>query len=299
VGGTAIGELCPQWAGRLGLGPGVVVASGTVDAHTGAFGAGVRPGILVQILGTSACSVMVSPRPGGTSRPIRGICGQVDGSVIGGFEGYEAGQSAFGDVLAWFRDLLLWPQENLAGTEEKVLGRDCLFSALEAAAAKNRPGASGLIALDWFNGRRSPDEDPARRGLIAGLSLGAKAPELYRALIESLAFGSRAIVERFREEGVAVGSVVATGGIARKSELVMQVMADVLGMRIGVPSSEETVALGAAMFAATAAGLYPDALSAQAAMASPIGKILLPDSSRGVIYDGLYRRYLELGSRLC
>lgn len=296
VGGASVGRLCPRWAARLGLEASVVVAAGTVDAHTGAFGAGIRPGRLVQILGTSACDILIGPLPEAEERPIRGICGQVDGSVIGGYAGYEAGQSAFGDVLAWYRDLLLWPSENALGQERKLLGRDSLFSSLEEAARGIEPGVTDLVALDWFNGRRSPDDDPGCRGAIAGLGLGSCAPAIYRSLIESLAFGSRAIVDRFKEEGLAVEGVIATGGIPRKNRLLMRIMADVLGMEIAVPSSDQTVALGAAMFAALAANLHPDALSAQEAMASPLGDRYQPDPGTAAAYSRLYRRYRELGA---
>jgi L-ribulokinase len=298
VGGEPCGRLCPEWAGRLGLETSTVVGVGTVDAHTGALGAGIAPGVLVQILGTSACDILIGPEPRGREKPIPGICGQVDGSVLGGFIGYEAGQSAFGDVLAWFRDLLLWPLKNASNQGGCCLFPDSLLPLLETAASRAAPGSSGLLAVDWFNGRRSPDDNPSLKAALSGLGLGCDAPAIYRALLESLAMGSRAIVERYRGEGLRIEKAIATGGVARKSGLAMQIMADVLGMRIEVAASDQAVALGSAMFAGVAAGLYPDALAAEAALGSGSDLSYVPDPERTVFYEGLYRRYCRLGAFL-
>ena len=301
---AAFGRLCPEWAKRLGLSTDVVVTVGAFDAHIGAVGGDVAPGTLLKIMGTSTCDVMMGPRPVaagsgvGKEKLVAGICGQVDGSVVAGMIGYEAGQSAFGDVFAWFRRLLAWPALALPGLgfgkAEDI--EDKLLPALEAEAAKIDPAASGLVALDWLNGRRTPDADQALTGAIAGISLGTDAPAVYRALVESAAFGSRAIVERLRAEGVKVERVAAVGGVARKSPLVMQISADVLGMEISVSASDQSCALGAAMFAATAAGLYPDALTAQAAMRAPVERVYKPDSARRAVYDGIYKKYQALGA---
>jgi len=255
-------------------------------------------------MGTSTCDMTVGPKPSGTEVPVKGICGQVDGSIVPGLIGYEAGQSAFGDVYAWFRDLLLWPLEKVL---PEVLGHDAaaraagavaemLIPALEKAASAVDPEDSGLVALDWLNGRRTPDANQLLKGGIAGLSLGSDAPRVYRALVAATAFGARAIVERFREEGVAIDGIIGVGGVAKKSPLVMQVTADVLGMPIAVPAGDQSVALGAAMFAATVAGLYPNVSAAQKAMAAPVEKTYEPEAARTAVYDRIYTAYRAFGA---
>ncbi len=295
---SVFGKLCPEWAKRLGLSTEVVVSVGAFDAHIGAVGGDVAPGTLLKIMGTSTCDIMIGPKPNGSEKLVAGICGQVDGSVVKDMIGYEAGQSAFGDVFAWFRKILAWPtRAGLAGAPGDASAlEDKLLPALEAEAAKIDPSESGLVALDWHNGRRTPDADQALTGALAGISLGTDAPAVYRALIESAAFGSRAIVERLRSEGVAVERVAAIGGVARKSPLVMQICADVLGMDISVSANDQSVALGGAMFAATAAGIYPDALSAQAAMRAPVERVYKPDPARRAAYDKIYLKYKALGA---
>jgi L-ribulokinase len=293
---TPFGKLSPEWSKRLGLSNEVVVSVGAFDAHIGAVGGDVAPGTLLKIMGTSTCDIMIGPKPSGAEKLVRGICGQVDGSVVKGMIGYEAGQSAFGDVFAWFRKILAWPARALPGLGDPQAIEDKLLPALEAEAAKIDPAESGLVALDWHNGRRTPDADQALTGALAGISLGTDAPAVYRALIESAAFGSRAIVERLRSEGVKVERVAAIGGVARKSPLVMQICSDVLGMDISVSANDQSVALGGAMFAATAAGLYPDALAAQAAMRAPVECVYRPDPSRRAAYDKIYLKYKALGA---
>jgi L-ribulokinase len=295
---AVFGKLAPEWAQRLGLSTDVVVSVGAFDAHIGAVGGDVAPGTLLKIMGTSTCDIMIGPKPRGPEKLVAGICGQVDGSVVKDMIGYEAGQSAFGDVFAWFRKILAWPtRAALAGNPADASAlEDKLLPALEAEAAKIDPTESGLVALDWHNGRRTPDADQALTGALAGISLGTDAPAVYRALVESAAFGSRAIVERLRSEGVAVERVAAIGGVARKSPLVMQICADVLGMDISVSANDQSVALGGAMFAATAAGIYPDALAAQAAMRAPVERVYKPDPVRRAAYDKIYLKYKALGA---
>jgi L-ribulokinase len=301
------GRLCPEWAARLGLPAGIPIAVGAIDAHFGGVGGGARPGWMVMVVGTSTCDMIVGQKPQGEEKPIRGICGQVDGSIVPNMIGYEAGQSAFGDVYAWFRDLLLWPLENLLpGLEAGNLSPQVkdelkkeiaqkLLPAIEAEAEKLDPAESGLIALDWFNGRRTPDVDAGVRGAVTGLTLGTNAVKLYRALAEATVFGVRAIVERFRKESIAIEGIYAVGGVARKSSMVMQIVADVLDMPINVLKNDQSVALGAAMFAAVVAGLYPDIPAAQKALCSPVERVYTPNPSRVKTYDTLYARYLELG----
>jgi L-ribulokinase len=219
--------------------------------------------------------------------------------------GYEAGQSSFGDVYAWFRDMLLWPAETLLAAIEGIDGAagekilrgfaGKIIPALEKAAESIPPGSSGIVALDWLNGRRTPDANQRLTGAVAGLSLGSDAPRVYRALAEATAFGARAIVERFREEGIAIDGIIGIGGVARKSPFVMQLLADVLNMPISIPASDQAVALGAAIFAAVAAGLYPDIPSAQSAVCSPIEKTYTPNGDLTPVYDSLYKKYRALG----
>jgi L-ribulokinase len=262
---------------------------------------------MVMVAGTSTCEMIVGPRTEGLEKPIRGICGQVEGSIVPGMIGYEAGQSAFGDVYAWFRDLLLWPLETLLpGAEAGALSPQArenlkreiagkLLPRIEEEAEKLEPAESAPLALDWFNGRRSPDVSGRVKGALTGLGLGAGAVKLYRALVEATAFGARAIVQRFREEGIAIESVYAVGGVARKSSLVMQTLADVLNMPIQVRKSDQAVALGAAMFAAVVSGLYPDIPAAQRALCPAVEKAYIPNPARLKIYDTLYGRYRALG----
>ncbi len=296
---TSAGGLTEEWARKLGLKPGIAVAVGAFDAHMGAVGGGIQEGSLVKIMGTSTCDVMVAkPRTIG-ARCVAGICGQVDGSVVPGMIGIEAGQSAFGDVYAWFKNLLMWPLEGSkapaalrAGLEKGLLDR------LAAEAVKVDPADSGLIALDWLNGRRTPFADQTLKGAIAGITLGSTAPRIYRALVEATAFGSRAIAEQIRKEGIRISDVIAMGGVAKKGGFVMQVTTDVLGMPIKVAASEQCVALGAGMLAAVAAGIHPTTQEAQKRMASGFDAKYTPDRKRAALYTKMYSSYLDLGKRL-
>ena len=224
---------------------------------------------------------------------VGGICGQVDGSVLPGYIGFEAGQAAFGDLYAWFRRVMAWPLRQIAGSdpqlEERILGE------LTAEAERLPLTPDDPVALDWHNGRRTPDADPRVRGALDGLTLATSAPAIYKALVEATVFGSRAIDERMLEEGVPIDNILAIGGIARKSPFVMQTMADVIGVPIRVVASDQACALGAAMFAAVAAGLYGSVQEAQRAMCPGFSDEYLPDMERHAVYDRLYDRYLKLG----
>lgn len=304
----AAGRLCPDWAGRLGLMPGIPVAVASIDAHAGAVGSGAGPGVLVKVMGTSTCDIVAAPLPAGKERLVRGICGQVDGSVVPGMLGYEAGQSAFGDVYAWFRGFLLWPVARAlrgsasVGEAERERIEDALRSTLlgvlSEEASRVDPEASSELALDWLNGRRTPDADQGLRGAIAGIGLGTTPPLVFRALVEATAFGSRAIAERLREEGVAVDRVVAVGGVARKSPFVVQVVSDAMGLPVEVPDRDQAVALGAAMYASVVAGLHPDVGAAQRAMKPAAGRTYVPDPVRAAAYARRYAAYRRLGSFL-
>ncbi len=300
------GMLSSEWATKLGLKAGIPVGVGAYDAHMGAVGGGARPGKMVKVMGTSTCDVIVGPRPAGVQKPVRGICGQVDGSVVPSLIGYEAGQSAFGDVYAWFKKLLTWPLENLAAgvdgvdeaSKEKLIAgiSKKLVPALEKAAEGIDPEESGVVALDWMNGRRTPDADQRLKGAIAGISLGSDAPRVFRALVEATAFGARAIVERFKEEGVPIDGIIGIGGVARKSTFVVQIVADVLGMPIDVVASDQSVALGAAMFASVVGGVYGSIAEAQDAMGSAIERTHVPNPVRVAQYNKIYAKYKALGA---
>jgi L-ribulokinase len=303
---TVGGYLTDTWAEELGLPRRIPVTVCGYDAHMGAVGGGIKPGWLVKVMGTSTCDIIVCPKPPLPEKPVQGICGQVDGATIPGLWNYEAGQSAFGDVYAWFKDLLAWPLETIlpviGGSDpalKEKMAQDIIkkiIPELEKAADKIDPAETGVVAVDWFNGRRTPDANQALKGAVMGLSLGSDAPKVFRALVESTAFGARAIIERFRNEGVAIEGVIAIGGVARKSPFVIQIVADVLKMPINVPASDQCVALGAAIFAAVAAGLYQDIPSAQQALCAPIEKTYTPNPARAQLYDNIYSKYKALGA---
>lgn len=297
------GTLCPEWAQKLGLKPGIAIAVGAFDAHMGAVGGGVTDGTLVKIMGTSTCDIMVAPYEVMGNKLIRGICGQVDGSVIPGMVGLEAGQSAFGDVFAWFKKVLLWPLIDLSdsGMVSKELVEQIsaqILPRLTKAAEKVAIEETGLVALDWLNGRRTPDADQSLKGALVGLNLGSDAPKIFRALVEATAFGAKAVIDRFRDEGVEIEQVIALGGIPKKNPFVMQVAADVFNMPIKVTESDQTCALGAAMFAAVAAGEYADVKEAQKHMGTRFSETYYPQAEQAAKYQAVYQKYLEIGGLL-
>lgn len=300
------GRLTEEWASKLGLPAGTPVGFGAFDCHMGAVAANVKPGVLTKIMGTSTCDITVASYADIGNKTVRGICGQVDGSVMPGLVGLEAGQSAFGDLYAWFRNLVNWPTANLLqrstlideATKHKLIQEveDHTLAALGVEAAKLAVGETGITALDWVNGRRTPDADQTVAMAIAGLKMGSQAPQVFRALVEATAFGARAIVERFKAEGIAINAVVVIGGISKKSDFVMQVCADVWNCPIDVLESEQSCALGAAIFAATVGGVYADVASAQAVMASPVCKTYVPNAEAAQAYEQLYVHYQHLGA---
>ncbi|MEW6998394.1 ribulokinase [Colwelliaceae bacterium BS250] len=300
-----VGALTNEWANKLGLPEGIPVGFGAFDCHMGAVAANVKPGVLTKIMGTSTCDITVGTYEEVTDNYIAGICGQVDGSVLPGFVGLEAGQSAFGDLYAWYKTLVngacneIIKKSSLLDdkTKEALLNEidSQTLITLDNKAKQLQPGQAGVTALDWVNGRRTPDADQSVCGAIEGLKMGSSTAEVYRALVEASAFGARAIIERFRRENISVNSVVAIGGISKKSEFIMQLCADVWGCPIDVLESEQTCALGAAIFAAKIGGVYDDIASAQEVMCSPVCKTYLPDSDASAIYDPLYKNYLSLG----
>lgn len=300
------GKLSAEWAERLGLSTNVIVAVGAFDAHVGAVGGQIEPYYLSKVMGTSTCDMLVAPKADMEGKLVHGICGQVDGSIIPGMIGLEAGQSAFGDTYAWFKNLLSWPLNNLLGTSsliDKAVAdklrqeiADKIIPELSTQAAAIPVEEENEIAVDWLNGRRTPDADQTLKAVIAGLNLGTTAPRVFKALVEATCFGARAIVERFVTEGVPVKGLIGLGGVAKKSPYIMQVMADVMNMPIRIHKSEQTCALGAAMFAATAAGLYPSVEKAMNAMGQGFEKEYKPNAAGTSVYTRRYRKYLELGA---
>ncbi|MCO6477726.1 MAG: ribulokinase [Phaeodactylibacter sp.] len=299
------GRLSEEWAQKLGLSTEVVVSVGAFDAHMGAVGGQIEPYYLSKVMGTSTCDMLVAPMEGGAEKLVSGICGQVDGSVIPGMLGLEAGQSAFGDVYAWFKNLLAWTLEEVVGKsrllddklKQKLIDEASarIIPELTAAAEQIPPGETGIVALDWLNGRRTPDANQALKGAIFGLNLGSDAPRIFRALVEATCFGAKKIVDRFQEEGVPIKGVIGLGGVAKKSPFVMQTMADVLNQPIKIARSEQTCALGAAMFAATAAGIYDDVSDAMGKMGSGFDAEYHPNPERAAIYEKIYQDYNALG----
>lgn len=300
-----VGNLCREWAGKLGLPETVSVGAGAFDAHLGALGAEIEPYYLSKVMGTSTCDMLVAPAEEFGEKLVGGICGQVDGSIVPGMVGLEAGQSAFGDIYAWFSRVLMWPLENVvarmedldAPLKEKIIREteEQMIRTLSEAAAGIEPRESAELALDWMNGRRTPDANQNLKGAIMGLTLGSDAPRIFRALVESTAFGAKRIVDRFVEEGVRIDGVIALGGVAKKSPLVMQIVADVLNKPIKVARSEQAVALGSAMAAAVVAGVHPGTAEAQAAMGGGFETEYLPDPRQAAIYSRLYDRYNRFG----
>lgn len=292
----AVGTLTREWAERLGLDTGVVVGVGAFDCHMGAIAGEIKPGDLVRAIGTSTCDIMMAPYEEIGDRVIAGICGQVDGSVIPGYIGLEAGQSGFGDIYAWFRNVLAWPLKKLVPGSEDLISQ--IIPLLSEEAASIPPEKSTVLAIDWMNGRRTPDADQNLRGAITGLTLSSSAPMIFRALVEATAYGSRAIAERFRREGIEIKEVIALGGVAKKSPFVMQTMADVMNLPIRVSRTTETCATGAAMCAAVAAGIHPDIETAQKAIGQGFERTYTPDPEKVAVYDKLYNKYLKLGKFL-
>ncbi len=290
-----MGNISKNWAQRLGLPENVVVGVGAFDAHMGAVGAGIEPYSLVRVMGTSTCDMLIAPNEEVGNLLIRGICGQVDGSILPGMLGMEAGQSAFGDVYAWFQNLLAWPLHELLNSEaaEKLVQN--IIPALSEKASVLPVTEHDAVALDWFNGRRTPDANHTLKAAIAGLNLGTDAPRIFKALVEATAFGAKRIVERFQSEGVPIRQVIGIGGVSKKSPFVMQTLANVLNMPIKIVQSEQACALGAAICAATAAGIYPTMAAAQAAMASGYDAEFQPQQDRVAVYKKLYRKYVILG----
>ncbi len=301
------GTISKEWAERLGLQQDVVIGVGAFDAHMGAVGGQIEPYHLSKVMGTSTCDMLVAPVDEVGDKLVKGICGQVPGSIIPGMLGMEAGQSAFGDAYAWFKKVLTWPLQNIL-SKSSLLDADTLTKLIDETADRIIPELSkqaeqlpieedhGELAVDWFNGRRTPDASQVLTGAIVGLDLDSDAPKIFRAIAEATCFGAKAIVDRFNEQGVAVKGLIGMGGVAKKSPFIMQMMADVMDMPIRIHKSEQTCALGAAMFAATAAGIYARVEDAMAAMGQGFDAEYHPNPTNAAIYKKRYEKYKALGS---
>jgi len=278
----AAGKLTDEWAGKLGLPAGIPVAMGAFDAHLGAVGSGIRQGVLVKIIGTSTCDMVVSPS-GTKLADIPGICGIVEGSILPGYYGLEAGQSAVGDIFNWFVNYIQ-PGGKDGGSHQALTDR----------AARLKPGQSGLLALDWNNGNRTILVDQRLTGLLLGQTLHTRPEEIYRALVEATAFGALTIINRFEEYGVKIDEIVNCGGIAEKNAMLMQIYADVTGREMKISRSAQTCALGSAVAAAVVGGAYRDFGQAQAAMCGIKDTTFKPSAAHHRVYRKLYKLYRRL-----
>ncbi|WP_423146056.1 ribulokinase [Rubrolithibacter danxiaensis] len=302
----AAGNLSEEWADKLCLKTDVVIGIGAFDAHMGAVGGQIEPYYLSKVMGTSTCDMLVAPAPEVKDIFVNGICGQVTGSIIPGMIGMEAGQSAFGDAYAWFKKVLTWPlitilskseiidaetkHKLIAETEEKIIPE------LNRLAAQLPVEESAELAIDWLNGRRTPDANQLLKGAFLELGLGSDAVRMYRSLAEATCFGAKRIADRFVEQGIPVKGLIGMGGVAKKSPFIMQMMADVMNMPIRIHRSEQTCAIGAAMFAATAAGIYAKVEDAMEAMGQGFDREYQPNEKHAAIYAKRYLRYLQAGS---
>ena len=302
------GFISKEWAEKLGLPDDVIIGIGAFDAHVGAVGGQIEPYFLSKVMGTSTCDMMVIPASDLKDTLIRGICGQVKGSIIPEMIGLEAGQSAFGDVYAWFKNMLLKPSIQMI-EESAIISEDQkrelihsldsnLLNKLSLQADELPLEKTSTLAVDWLNGRRTPDANQSLEGAITHLNLGTDAVQIFHAFVEATCFGAKAIVERFRNEGIPVKGIIGLGGVAKKSAFIMQMMSDVLDMPIKIHKSEQTCALGAAMFAATAAGIYPNIEPAMLAMGQGFETEYAPNGEKTVIYQKRYLQYQKLGAFL-
>ncbi|WP_211372108.1 ribulokinase [Flagellimonas olearia] len=298
------GTLSKQWADKFGFPPNTIIGVGSLDAHIGAIGGEITEGWLVKVMGTSTCDMLIAPKEtiGG---PIKGICGQVDGSILPGMIGLEAGQAAFGDVYAWFGKMLIWPLNQILENDESIdveikqniqkKVTQTILQTLTFAAEGMMGDVSGPVALDWFNGRRTPYSNQTVKGGIYGLDIGTTAPAIFKSLVEATAFGSKDIIEHFKGQGVQVHGIIGIGGVAYKSNFVMQVLADVLDQPIKVIKSEQPVALGAAMAAAVSAKIHHSFGQAQKRMGAGFDKEFIPNPINTQKYKRLYEGYKSFG----
>ncbi|MEQ1625523.1 MAG: ribulokinase, partial [Sediminibacterium sp.] len=302
------GNLSPEWANKLGLPATTIVAVGAFDAHMGAVGGQIEPYHLSKVMGTSTCDMLVAPRADMEQILVKGICGQVDGSVLPGMIGLEAGQSAFGDSYAWFKKFLLGPSEQIIGNSQLIdastkaklleeLSTNMIVELTKSAAALPLKDTDPL-ALDWLNGRRTPDANQLLKAGFSGLNLSTDAAAVFKAIVEATCFGAKAIVDRFVQEGVPIKGLIGLGGVAKRSPYIMQVMSNVMQMPIRIHQSEQTCALGAAMFAATAAQVFENLEQAMQSMGQGFDATYYPDASTAHYYQTRMEAYHRLGAFL-
>lgn len=294
----AMGFISTEWANNFGLPTEVVIGVGAFDCHMGAVGAEIQPYDFVRVMGTSTCDMLIAPNEEIGHLLIKGICGQVDGSIVPGMLGMEAGQSAYGDYYAWFQKIITEPVRELLGDEAADDLAQKLIPHLSEKASQLPIAENDPVATDWINGRRTPDADHALKATFTGLNLGTDAVKIFKMIVEATAFGSKAIVDRFIEEGVPIKQVIAIGGVAKKSPFVMQTLCDVLNMPIKVVDSDQACALGAAMNASVAAGVYSTIQEAQKAMGSGYDAHYQPRVAHVEVYQKLYTKYQVIGKSL-
>ncbi|WP_221411124.1 ribulokinase [Apibacter sp. B2912] len=297
------GTITKEWANKLGLPEHVLIAVGNLDCHAGAVGAGVKDKAMVEIVGTSTCAITVGPKSLG-NKLVPGIPQQADDIILPGMVGFEAGQSAFGDLYAWFKRLLMWPldnimlKSNIGDPETRQSLRDEVYAEMIPNLARQAkiipPKDSQIVSTDWINGRRSPNVDYELKGTITGIALSSVAPLVYKSLVEATAYGAKNIIDRFIDNGIKLKEIIAVGGISQKSPYVMQVMSDVIGMPIKVIATREACALGVAMCAAVVAGVYKNLPEAQSKMGMEISNIYYPNQEYNKHYNQEFNKYLSL-----
>ncbi len=293
------GRLVKKWAETLGLKEGIPVGIGNIDCHSGAVGGGIKRGTTIMNLGTSACFMSVMPPEEMGSRVVDGIFGQVNGSILEGWIGFESGLSAYGDVFAWYKNLLAWPLKTLVAKEEPELAARLeaeMLNELTLRAEKLNITVDSPLATDWFNGRRSPYANDSLRAAITGLGLSVSAPEIYYALAEATCFAAKKIIDHLLRSGVVIEKLTGIGGIAQKSPFIMQMLADTLGRTIDVSECSQAGAMGSVVHAAVVAGIYPTVADAQNRLCKPARKSFRPDGERGKLLERRYRRYESLGA---
>lgn len=291
----SMGKISTEWATKLGLSKNVTIGVGAFDCHMGAVGAEIEPYDFVRVMGTSTCDMLIAPTEEIGHLLIKGICGQVDGSIIPNMLGMEAGQSAYGDYYAWFQSIITEPVRELLGEKAAEELSQKLIPYLSEKASLLPISENDPVATDWINGRRTPDANHELKAAFMGLNLGTDAIKIFKMIVEATAFGSKAIIDRFISEGVPIKQVIAIGGVAKKSPFVMQTLSDVLHMPIKVASSDQACALGAAMNAAVAAGIYHNLQDAQKAMGSGFDARYEPRAVYVEVYQKLYDKYQNLG----
>lgn len=300
---TSLGAIDPAWAQRLSLNPRVVVGGSSLDAHAAGVGAGIRPKTMVKVIGTSSVDLMIVDRAQLPAQSLKTICGLAEDSIIPGFWGLETGQAVFGDLYNWFKELLMWPIETIVrnlsflSSDDKLrLQAEVSRRLIDELAAAGAQASSEVLALDWFNGRRYPEVNEELKGALFALDLGSDAPAIFRALVLATAFGSRRIFDSLAKSGLEIDHIIAAGGISQRSPFVMQTLADVLNRKITVASTEHASALGAAIYAAVAAGIYETIPHAQDPICGAGSGEYEPNPAQRERYDLLYQKYLAIGN---